>query len=104
MGFSRQEYWRGLPFPSPGDLPDPGIKLESAAWLVDSLPVSHLGSPLFTAALVKTARLKCKVFLPLLTLVQDLLEPRERQIQLGRGRRSWGKGPLQPHVGSSVSE
>ena len=27
MGFSRQEYWSGLPFPSPGDLPDPGIKL-----------------------------------------------------------------------------
>jgi len=26
MGFSRQEYWRGLPFPSPGDLPEPGIK------------------------------------------------------------------------------
>ena len=29
MGFSRQEYWSGLPFPSPGDLPDPGIELES---------------------------------------------------------------------------
>ena len=29
MGFSRQEYWSGLPFPSPGDLPDPGIKPES---------------------------------------------------------------------------
>ena len=27
MGFSRQEYWMGLPFPPPGDLPDPGIKL-----------------------------------------------------------------------------
>ena len=27
MGFSRQEYWSGLPFPSPGDLPDPGIEL-----------------------------------------------------------------------------
>ena len=27
MGFSRQEHWSGLPFPSPGDLPDPGIKL-----------------------------------------------------------------------------
>ena len=26
MGFSRQDYWSGLPFPSPGDLPDPGIK------------------------------------------------------------------------------
>jgi len=29
MGFSRQEYWRGLLFPSPGDLPDPGIELGS---------------------------------------------------------------------------
>ena len=31
MGFSRQEYWSGLPFPSPGDLPDPGIKPMSPA-------------------------------------------------------------------------
>ena len=31
MGFSRQEYWSGLPFPSPGDLPDPGIELRSPA-------------------------------------------------------------------------
>ena len=31
MGFSRQEYWSGLPFPSPGDLPDPGIKPGSSA-------------------------------------------------------------------------
>ena len=29
LGFSRQEYWSGLPFPAPGDLPDPGIKLTS---------------------------------------------------------------------------
>ncbi|ELR61614.1 hypothetical protein M91_19068, partial [Bos mutus] len=29
MGFARQEYWSGLPFPSPGDLPDPGIKTGS---------------------------------------------------------------------------
>ena len=29
MGFSRREYWSGLPFPSPGDLPDPGIELKS---------------------------------------------------------------------------
>ena len=33
MGFSRQEYWSGLPFPSPGVLPDPGIKLGSPAFL-----------------------------------------------------------------------
>ena len=31
MGFSRQEYWSGLPFPPPGDLPDPGIELVSLA-------------------------------------------------------------------------
>ena len=31
IGFSRQEYWSGLPFPSPGDLPDPGIKPRSPA-------------------------------------------------------------------------
>ena len=31
MGFSRQEYWSGLPFPPPGDLPDPGIKHTSPA-------------------------------------------------------------------------
>ena len=32
MGFSRQEYWSGLPFPSPGDLPDPGIEPRSPTW------------------------------------------------------------------------
>ena len=37
MGFSRQEYWSGLPFPSPGDLPDPGIKPRSPAWEADTL-------------------------------------------------------------------
>ena len=46
MGFSRQEYWSGLPFPSPGDLPNPGIKPLSLAWQVDSSPLSHLESPL----------------------------------------------------------
>ena len=45
MGFSRQECWSGLPFPSPGDLPDPRIELRSPAWQADSLPLYHLGSP-----------------------------------------------------------
>ena len=36
MGFSRQEFWSGLPFPSPGDLPDPGIKPMSPALQADS--------------------------------------------------------------------
>ena len=47
MGFSRQEYWSGLPFPLPGDLPDPGNKLTSQCllhWHADFLPLSHLGT------------------------------------------------------------
>ena len=38
MGFSRQEYWSGLPFPSPGDLPDPGIEPRSPALQAEALP------------------------------------------------------------------
>ena len=45
MGFSRQDYWSGLPCRSPGDLPRPGIKLTSPALQVDSLPLSHLRNP-----------------------------------------------------------
>ena len=41
MGFPRQEFWNGFPFPSPGDLPDPGIKSALPAWHADSLPLSH---------------------------------------------------------------
>ena len=43
MGFSRQEYWSGLPFPSPGDLPDPGIEPGSPALQADALPSEPLG-------------------------------------------------------------
>ena len=46
MGFSRQEYWSGLPFPPPGDLPDLGIELRSALQ-VDSLPLCHQGSYIY---------------------------------------------------------
>ena len=41
MEFSRQEYWSGLPFPFPGDLPDPGIELGSPAFEVESIPLSQ---------------------------------------------------------------
>ena len=46
MGFSRQECWSGLPFLSPGDLPDPGIKPRSPAWQADALPSEPPGKPL----------------------------------------------------------
>ena len=45
MGFSRQEYWSGLPFPSPGDLPDPGIELGSPAFQEDALTSEPPGKP-----------------------------------------------------------
>jgi len=45
MEFSRQEYWSGLPFPSPGDLPDLGIKPGSPALQADALPSEPPGNP-----------------------------------------------------------
>ena len=45
MGFSRQEYWSGLPFPSPGDLPDPRIKPGSLALEADALTSEPPGKP-----------------------------------------------------------
>ena len=46
MVFSKEEYWSGLPFPSPGDVPNPGIEPASPALAgKDSLSLSHQGSP-----------------------------------------------------------
>ena len=47
MGFPRQEYWSGLSFPPPGDLPNPGTEPMSPALQADSLPLSLLGSPVY---------------------------------------------------------
>ena len=45
MGFSREEYWSGLPFPSPVDLPDPGIEPESPVLQADALTSEPPGKP-----------------------------------------------------------
>ena len=45
MGFSRQEYWSGLPFPSPGDLRNPGIKPTSPALQAEALTSEPAGKP-----------------------------------------------------------
>ena len=44
MEFSRQEYWPGLPFPTPGDLPNPASNLHLLHWQVDFLTLTHQGS------------------------------------------------------------
>ena len=62
MGFSRQGYWSGLPFPSPADLPYPGIEPRSPALQADALPSEPPGKPLITrspqspAGLLSTSR------------------------------------------------
>ena len=53
MEFPRQKNWCGLPFAPPEDLPDTGIKPELPAWQVDSLLLSHLGSPIISLLLLK---------------------------------------------------
>ena len=52
MKFSRQEYWSGLPLPSPGDLPDPEIEPGSPALQADALPSSELSSVYYLLSLV----------------------------------------------------
>ena len=46
MGFSRQEYWSGLPFPSPGDLPDTEIEPRSPTFQADTLTSERPGKPI----------------------------------------------------------
>ena len=53
IGFPRQEYQSGLPFPSPEDLPDPGMEPASPALLGHSLPLSHQGSPNWWCRILK---------------------------------------------------
>ena len=68
-GFYRQEYWSGLPFPPPGDLPSPEIKPQLLCllhWQVDSLPPYHLASP------KRDVQFSCSV-------VSDSLRPHESQ-------------------------
>ena len=53
-GFSRQEYWSGLPCPPLGDLPNPGIELRSPSLQVASLPSEPLGKPISSVVILKS--------------------------------------------------
>ena len=66
MEFSRQEYWSGLPFPSPGDLPDTGIEHGSPALQADSLPAELPRKPFHTLNSVN-----CFCSNPLLSNLKD---------------------------------
>ena len=76
MGFSRQEYWSGLPFPSPGDLPDPGIEPRSPALQADALTSEPPGKPQqHMKILTKKVENLPKCF-PLLQVVTDSVSSR----------------------------
>ena len=73
MEFSRQEYWSGYPFPSPGDLPNPGIKPRSLALNAGSLPSDPPGKPH-----------ACKVMLKILQVrLQQYVNPQIPDAQAG---------------------
>ena len=59
MEFSRPEYWSGQPFPSPGDLPNPGIKPRSPALQLDSLPAEPRGKPTLGEGNVNSLQYSC---------------------------------------------
>ena len=72
MGFSRQGYWSGLPFPSPGDLPNPETELRSPKLQVDSLPSEPLGKLLCSLRIHEYILEHSMYFSPILTLVSWL--------------------------------
>ena len=76
MGFSRQEYWSGLPFPSPGDLPDPGIEPGSLALEEDALTSEPPG---------KVRVVPILIYKP--GVLQECLVPEERRQQIKAGTR-----------------
>ena len=72
MEFSRQEYWSGLPFPSPGDLPNPGIEPRSPALQTDTLPSEPLGKPTLNVSYyIKTTYIY--IYIKYITLINKQL-------------------------------
>ena len=89
-GFSRQEYWRGLPFPSPGDLPDPGIEPTFPALQVDSLLSEPTGKPGFQKGI-------CLLAGPLfLTLCKPKPDHSAQTSQMLSMQRHWRGGCWNP--------
>ena len=88
--FSRQEYWNGLPFPSPGDLPDPGIKTGSPGLQADVLPFEPPGNSSKSGPLIHPTLSLLRPEDTTLAVAPEyccLLLPR------GRGKISLGTGP-----------
>ena len=94
MGFPRQEHWNGLLFPSPGDLPNPGIEPVSPAWRVDSFTTKPPGKPLIKLYRCKTKSSKKSYFknykpkIKVLTLEENLISLLDR-VYNSHDKTSW---------------
>ena len=99
MGFSRQEYWNGLPFPSPEDLPDPGIEPGSPALKADALtseppgkPYELLGNSNYYIKTVLSSFIYICWYLPAWHWSQKLKEARTSlHISKSAAQRIWGQ-------------
>ena len=89
MGFSRQESWSGLPFPSPGDLPDPGIEAGSPALQADSLPTELQGKTRLKGRVPQTSR----HHVPTHVLLHDGRRTREQALEQWARRTGRTKDP-----------
>ena len=112
VGFSSQEYWSGLPFPCPGDLPDPGIEPASPVSPVlqaDSLPLSHRGSPTKTRQRSQIPEVKVSPSCPTLCDPMDCGQPGSSVQGILQARiLEWvaipfSRGSSQPRDGTQVS-
>ena len=105
MEFSRQEYWSGLPFPSPGDLPNPGMEPGSPTLQADGLPSEPPGKPVDMSKFLKQ-KVKEESFIPFFFLRQDSNHRLWGPFSFCRHKRSCSTKPRQdqiPHCRCSLS-
>ena len=86
IGFSRQEYRSGLPLPSPGDLPDPGIKPSSSALQADALPSEPPGKPQLRTPFISPETFQPCTYLPTSLFPVFTLGSNNSNAVLPRGR------------------
>ena len=100
MGFSRQEYWSGLPFPSPADLPNPGIEPGSPALQTDALPSEALGKPDSRLGSFKNLRPLSVANVPDFLLGKNRKNKQTKENQCARGGTRQGGGRHIPEARS----